>query len=343
MKNRKNLDITVLCGGDSAERPGSILSGKTIENVLKDSGYRHVYLMDISKNNVKNLIKKKPDVAFLTFHGGFGEDGTIQGFLEMLNIPYTSSGVVASAISMNKFLFNRFVSAIGYNTPKQKLISSIEELKDQSRIGLTYPIVIKPVSQGCSYGVFLVNNQNDLINKAKFSMSFGGKILIEQYVFGREFSVGVYRNPVNREAVVLPIAETKLKREIFDFEAKYPGGENLSSTDIPAKLSINKENELRNISINIFNKLGCEGYSMIDVRHNSSGKFYILENNTLPGMLSSEESYIPRMLKASDKTLEYFLDLMIIGALKKSKYKKKFRNISEKEMVKYLGLKLAKD
>jgi len=335
MKNRKDLDIHVLYGGFSSERPGSIMSSITVSNALIKAGYNKVKRRDINQNSVKTLIHEKPDVAYLAFHGGFGEDGTLQGFLELLGIPYTCSGVAASAISADKYLANKFVNSIGYNAPEQIVISDLNEIK---KLDVKFPKIIKPIRQGCSYGLFLVNNHNDLNEKAKFSLKFDGQILIEDYIAGREFSIGIFENR-KLQPIVLPIIETKLEREIFDYETKYPGGESLYKIILPANLGKEKNAELEKMCLDIFSKLECRGYSMIDIRMDKKGKFYFLENNTIPGMLSASESYIPRMLRHSNIPLEEFVDIIVESALKRHT---KENNIpSEKEMVKYLGLKLA--
>jgi len=338
IRDRRRLKIQVLFGGDSSERPGSVMSGRTIESALRNAQYENVTRVDIIPHSIKKLISNKPDLAFIALHGGIGEDGTLQGFLDAIGVPYTSSGIAASAISANKFLFNKFVDSLGYKTPKQVVSSNITEL---SAVTGRYPKVVKPIAQGCSYGVFLVRNLKELKERADFSLKFGGQIVVEDYIPGREFAVGIFKNPKTGLPVVLPIAEVKLKREIYDYETKYPGGESLSQTVIPANLSPHKKKELEEMSKKIFSSLDCKGYVRADVRMNRLGDFYFLENNTCPGMLSATESYIPRMVNANGQSLEGFVDMIVESSLRFSKPK---GNVpSEREMVRYLGLKLAED
>lgn len=335
-KYRKDLKIYVLYGGNSSERPGSILSSLTIESALRSAKYKDVSRIDVTPSAFHTMLSNKPDLAFLTLHGGLGEDGSLQGFLEMAEIPYTSSGVAASAISANKVLFNRFVSSIGYLVPRQSVAKSINELK---KLDDKFPKIIKPVSHGCSYGVFLVNNYDELCERAKFSLKFEGKIIVEDYIIGKEFAVGIFKDM--NTPIVLPVAETKLVNGIFDYETKYPGGEHLYKTIIPAELEKEKKNELENMCKDIFMKLDCKGYVMMDVRFDNKGKFYFLENNTIPGMLNPVESYIPRMLKEYGLSLKQFVDIIVKSSI--SPKKKNVKILSEKEMVEYLGLKLAEN
>jgi len=340
INNRKKLRIHVLYGGNSAERPGSVLSGITIESALHRAGYENVTRYDVTSDSVSSLVSNKPDLAFLTCHGGMGEDGTLQALLKLLEVPYTSSGVSASAISADKVLFNRFVTSLGYNAPDQFPISSINELEKKD---WEYPLIIKPVKQGCSYGIFLVQNLDELKERVNFSLQFEGRIIIEKYIKGREFAVGIFKYPKTRHPIVLPIAETKLSKGIFDFETKYPGGEHLYKTIIPAEVSIEEREQLEDMCKNVFTKLGCRGYVMMDLRLDIKDQFYFLENNTIPGMLSPTESYIPKMLNARGISLEKFVDMIVESTLIYHYQKKNVSTPSEKEMVDYLGLKLAED
>jgi D-alanine--D-alanine ligase len=150
---------------------------------------------DIVPGTFHELLTDRPDVAFNALHGGFGEDGTIQSFLDVHGIPYTGSDLGASAISGDKYLFKQFVISLGYNAPKGILIQDINELE---HISLSFPLVIKPLKQGCSYGVFLVHNYDELVEKLPFSFQFGDLLLLEEYIEGREFTIGVINNPRHR-------------------------------------------------------------------------------------------------------------------------------------------------
>lgn len=339
LTKRKLFDIAVLCGGDSSERPGSLLSGKTISLLLEKAGYKKVHTVDITPSNIKLLFKYRPEVAFLAFHGGFGEDGTLQGILEFLDIPYTSSGMAASCISINKYLFNRFAKSLGYAAPKQIIIYKPDEIFN---LKIKYPIVLKPIAQGCSYGVFYIENYAELKKKVKFTFKFSKLAVIENYISGRELSVGIFEEPPSMQPHVLPIAETILKKPILDYEAKYPGGEHLYETIIPAKLDKKLESKIQRMCSDIFIKLDCHGFVRMDLRVARDNVIYLLENNTIPGMLGPEESDFPKMLKAGHISLEKFADMMVMAALIRHNNKSKTKVPSESEMVKHLGLKPAK-
>jgi len=341
VERRKFMPVTVLYGGDSSERTGSILSGKTIESLLREAGYEHVTGFDLTFETILNIAdKKKLGVAFVVMHGGFGEDGTLQGLLELFDIPYTGCGVAASAISADKALFNCFVRSLGYNVPNQIVISEKEKLND---LELTFPKVIKPATSGCSYGTFCVENMEELLVKSEFTRQFGDKMIIEDYIEGREFSVGILENPNYQEPFVLPITEIILKRKIQDFETKYPGGENLVEEIIPAELDSECKNRMSLICSDIFKKLNCRGYVRMDLRLTNQNEIYLLENNTSPGLISLEESDFTKMLQAGGISFTNFVDLSVQAALKNHLKKQKIINSipGEREMVEYLGIKFA--
>lgn len=341
VERRKDLPITVFYGGNSSERAGSLLSGQTVSGLLKQAGYLHVETFDITPKTICTLPDRKTvGVAFMTLHGGFGEDGTLQGLLEMLNIPYTGCGVAASAISADKVLFSRFVRSLGYKTPNQIIVSNEEDIDS---LDLDFPKVIKPANTGCSYGVFYVEDRTDLIKRAAFTRRFSDRMVIEDYIEGRELSIGIFENPHKRKPQVLPIVELILKRKIQDFETKYPGGEHLIETIIPAQLRTDIQDEIEATCADIFQQLNCRGYSRMDLKVTNSGTIYWLENNTNPGMISLEESDFPKMLSMGGIDLPDFVDLMVESALLNHLRKQKVAQEipGEKEMVEYLGIRLA--
>lgn len=341
IENRKNLPVTVLCGGSSSERPGSLLSGQTIETLLKDAGYVQTIRFDLRDDNIKQLPNQNDiGTAFVVMHGGFGEDGTLQGLLDMHGIAYTGCGVAASAISADKALFNNFVRSLGLSVPNQIVI---ENIKDLEEIKIRSPKIIKPATQGCSYGVFYVENKTELLNRMNFSKRFSETTVIEDYIPGRELSIGLYEIPNSRQPRVLPILETILTRPILDFESKYPGGEHLSEIIIPAKMDSQVQKRIEFESIKIFNSLKCQGYVRMDLRLTPENEIYWLENNTSPGMISLTESDYPLMLQAGGVNPANFVDQIVESTLIRYQTKNTFKKTvpGEKEMVEYLGLKLA--
>lgn len=312
-ETRKDLPIVVLSGGDSAERPGSIKSGKTVTELLKLAGYKSVDAIDVTQKNLSILADIRPgSVAFVTMHGGYGEDGTLQGLLEMLDVPYTGSGVAASAISADKVHFSTFIRGLGYSSADQIVVNHSSELED---LDLTYPKVIKPATQGCSYGVFYIRNREELLQHSKFTEKFSDRMIVEEYIPGRELTVGIFEDPDSGKPRVLPIGENILVREIQDFETKTQGGEELYEFVVPAPLDENLQAQIEEACVDVFQQLNCKGYARIDLRVTPQGRIYFLENNTSPGMLSLQESDFPKMLKAGNVDPVEFVDLMVKAAL----------------------------
>lgn len=337
-EQRRELPVTVLFGGNSSERPGSIKSSNTVARLLRQSGYTHVDQLDITTDSVRDLAVNRPfGVAFMTMHGGYGEDGTLQGLLEMLDIPYTGSGVAASSISADKVLFNRFVRGLGYNTADQLVVHSAHEL---GNLDISYPKVLKPATQGCSYGVFFVRDRDELLERAAFTEQFSDRMVVEDYIPGRELTVGVFEDPHSQRPHVLPITENILAREILDFEAKIQGGEHLYEVVVPAELDSSTRSRIEEACADVFQQLNCKGYVRMDLRLTDKGDIYFLENNTSPGMLSLEESDFPKMLHAGGIDPTEFVDLMVEASLSnyQAQHRNKGRVPSKQEMVQYLGL-----
>jgi D-alanine-D-alanine ligase len=334
---KHGLRVDVLCGGDSSEREGSLQSGETMYQSLKRSGFANTRLRDITYNNLATLCEDRPDVAFLAFHGGYGEDGKIQALLELFDIAYTGSGVAASAISMDKHLFSRFVSSLGYKVADQVVIEGLGS-PDISRI--RYPAVIKPATQGCSYGVFYVESLEELRDHFPFASRFSDRIIVEEYIEGREFTVGIFDDPDLGQARVAPIEETIIHggKKIQDYEVKYNEEERYIVCQLPAKLSLEEESKIGSICLDIYQRLGCSGFSRMDVRLTPLGEVYVLENNTCPGMLNMVESDFPKMLKAMDIPLESFVEKMVEQAMQLHTKRKSQVLPSIDEMVRYMGL-----
>src|SRR3989338_1001276 len=336
-ERRKDLPITVLYGGISSERPGSIRFSQTVADLLTRSGYSHVQRVDITPESVLSLANRDAiGVAFMTLHGGFGEDGTLQVLLEMLDIPYTGCGVAASAISADKVLFSRFVRALGYKSAGQIVVNNAQELEGMT---MEYPKVIKPATQGCSYGVFFVKDRKELLHRADFTQQFSDRMVVEDYVDGRELTVGIFEDSRLGKPRILPITENILAREILDYETKYPGGEHLYQVVLPAQIDPSVQEEIETTCVDIFKQLDCRGYVRMDLRLTKDGDIYIIENNTSPGMLNLEESVFPKMLKAGGVEPSEFVDLMVEAALLHHQNKRDSAPPSSTEMLEYLGLK----
>lgn len=319
VKKRKNLKILVLSGGFEPERYASTLAGKNMETALKSAGYKNVKGLEFNVDIVPILQKAKPDFVFLAMLCKWGEDGIMQSLLEVMGIPYSGNGVEVSSLCKNKHFFTQFVKASGFNAPISFIASNLKDLQKISR-QISYPCIIKPAYQGYSIGVYLIENHKMLLRKAEKSFKFSSRIVIQEYIEGREFTVGVIEIP-NREPIMLPPIELKMKNgKIQDMESKDNSSE-LIEKIVPAPLSKIQYEKLETSAISLFKMLGAVGVSRFDVRLDAKDNFYYLENNTFPGIPNVETSYITTELRAAGISLENFVDYLVITGLRRKQMK----------------------
>lgn len=281
--------VGVLMGGSSSEREISLKSGRAVFQALKDAGI-DVVSIDIFKeetNFIKDLVLSyNIDLAFLALHGGFGEDGRIQGILEELGIPFTGSGATASSLAMNKAFSQKIFEKAGLNVPRYYCLDTRHK---NLRKFNNFPLVVKPASGGSSIGLSIVDNRKDLRSAVDLAFKFGKEVLIEEYIEGREMTVGILEDkPLN------PI-EIKTKRRFFDFEAKYHTG--FTDYIVPAKLPKRITRELKDVGAKAHRLLGCTFFSRVDIILNKEGRPFVLEVNTIPGFTST--SLLPKAAKAA--------------------------------------------
>lgn len=291
--------IAVLKGGMSAEREVSLKTGAAVAVSLSSAGY-DVTEIDVGFDLPQKLLEAKPDIAFVALHGTYGEDGSVQGLLEFLKIPYTHSGVSSSALCMNKEFTQKVLAESGIKVAKNKFYE-IEEVEDGI---FPYPFVLKPVAEGSSVGVSIIKNMEDLA-KAKAEWNFG-RAMCEQFIEGRELSVTVLENP-NPQA--LGTVELKPQTEFYDYKAKYTDG--VTEHLVPAPLSPDEENKVKEIAIKAHKALGCSGVSRADFRYDGN-EFYILEVNTHPGM--TELSLTPEIAKYAGLSFADLLEILVNSA-----------------------------
>ncbi|HED07544.1 MAG TPA: D-alanine--D-alanine ligase [Ignavibacteria bacterium] len=328
MKN-KNLIVALLVGGASPEREVSKDSSRSIYNALINLGY-DVKLIDpaygenqpdeiegffaekeyseISSANYVDAVNSNLfegiDIAFLGLHGKYGEDGLIQALLELREIKYTGSDVSSSSIAMNKemakILFNHF----NVNTPKWISINKNFDIKDliskiENQIG--FPCVVKPNNQGSTVGLTICKDENSVEEAVSLSLNFSGKVLIEEYISGRELTVAVL------EDKALPVLEIKPEHGLYDYECKYTEGK--SQYIVPAEIPEEVAKFMRKEALTAFKALGCSVYGRMDFRLSESNVPYCLEVNTLPGMTST--SLVPKMAKAVEISFDDLIDKII--------------------------------
>lgn len=275
----KKEKVTVLMGGTSAERDVSLDSGKACAKALAEIGF-DVTSLDAKDDFIEKLIKNKPDKVFNALHGRFGEDGSIQGLLEHLKIPYTHSGILSSAIAMDKLTSKRIFKDAKISSPAYQVIKSLEDFKS-SKIG--YPCVVKPNNEGSSVGVYVLDepkkSDEDTIVSSLKKYNF---LILEKYIPGREIQVAVMGSKALGGIEIVPA------RSFYDYEAKYSANAKTKHI-IPIKINEADYKKILDIALQAHNILGCRGVTRSDFRYNESdkvNKIYILEVNTQPGMTS---------------------------------------------------------
>jgi D-alanine-D-alanine ligase len=282
-----NTHVAVLMGGWSAERPVSLDSGNGCADALEGEGFK-VTRVDVGRDIAAVLTDLKPDVALNALHGPYGEDGTIQGMLEILDIPYTHSGVMASAVAMNKVMSRGLFEAADVPVAHGLVVNRLDAAKQHV---MPPPYVIKPIAEGSSFGVFIVPEDQAHPPQELFSddWAFGEEVLIEAFVPGRELTCAVMGDRA------LDIIEIVPKTRFYDYDAKYlPGG---SEHVLPAKISPNIYQNIQTLALKAHRALGCRGVSRADFRYDDrpdgSGTIACLEVNTQPGMTAT--SLVPEL------------------------------------------------
>ncbi len=279
-----DVRVGVLMGGTSAEREVSLRSGKAIEQALSAQGLS-VAGIDVGPDVVEKIGAAKVEVAFIALHGRGGEDGTIQGLLELLKIPYTGSGVLASALAMNKFYSKQIFQFRGLETPPYRIWEKGDGLPTSaSWLDFGLPAVVKPVEEGSTIGVSIVREERELEPACEKAFQFGSRILIEKFIEGKEITVGILGEEV------LPPIEIVPSSGFYDYRAKYTPG--MTEYRIPAPLPQDLIRRVQEAGIKAHQVLGCEGFSRVDFRLGEDTVPYVLEVNTVPGM--TETSLLPK-------------------------------------------------
>lgn len=282
-KYDSNTKIAVLCGGLSNEREVSLRSGKNVFEALKRLGYKNVELIDVDKNTAKTLTEKNIKVAYNALHGKYGEDGCIQGTLELLGIEYTGCGVFSSATCINKEYTKTVLRKYGLPLIKSVFVKKGEDVKEAVK-DLKYPLMLKPVCEGSSIGMYKVNKPEELEELYNKSAECNQDILIEEFIVGTCATVGVLDN--NGTTFATEILELRPKNEWYDYEAKYTKG--MTEFILPAELSEEMTKSVKEKAIEAYKACECAGVSRVDFLI-SDGIPYILEINTSPGMTDTSD------------------------------------------------------
>ena len=299
-----NAHVAIIMGGTSAEREVSIVTGKAVEEALVSVGYK-VTTIDANDSLAEKLINCSPDIVFNALHGKIGEDGCVQGLLETLQIPYTHSGVLASAIAMNKPVAKRLFKEAGLQCPEGRVLN-IDELSGKSIF--KPPYVIKPLREGSSVGVFIIDNKN---SEPLFSLDkwcYGSKVLVEEFIPGREIQDAI----MGQKA--LGAIEIRPKGSFYDYETKYTVGR--AQHFMPAPIHPRSYQEALDIALRAHRALDCRGVSRADLRYNDTngepGKLYLLEVNTQPGL--TPLSLVPEIAADNGITFSELVSWMVENA-----------------------------
>jgi len=294
MKDKK---IVVLYGGLSSEREVSLKTGKAVYNALIENGYSNVILVDVDKNIAQTLIDLKPHVCFNALHGKFGEDGTIQGLLEILGIRYTGSNVAASAVAFDKVLSKYVFIANGIPTADYVVL--------KSNVTINIPFekcVVKPAREGSTIGISIVEDEKDFADAVNLAFKYDSKVIIEKFINGKELTVSV----VGEE--VFPPIWIRPKKGFYDYESKYTKG--MTEYVFETGLSIGEIEVLKELALKSVKVLGCASAARVDFIYDGN-EFYVLEVNTCPGM--TETSLLPNAAREAGLSfiglIEKMLDL----------------------------------
>jgi D-alanine-D-alanine ligase len=292
--------IGVLMGGQSSERDISLRTGAAVHRALRRRGYDAVEI-DVGSSLVQDIRDQKIAMAFLALHGRGGEDGSIQGFLEMLGIPYTGSGIHASAIGMHKVTTKTILAAHKISVPAGTVIRRGERISGASALRtakLRWPVVVKPASEGSTIGVTIVKKASQWSEALALAHRYDREAMVEAYIPGHEVTVSLLGREGERP-LVLPAVEIVAPGGFYDFAAKYEKGKTRYLCPAPLPVSVTKE--LRTLALCAYEVLGCAGAARVDFRITPRGRPYVLEINTAPGM--TETSLLP--MAAAQAGLDY--------------------------------------
>ncbi len=301
---QKETKIAVLCGGMSSEAEVSRRSGKNCYEALLRLGYKNAKLVEVTENIAKDL--EGFDIAYNALHGKYGEDGCIQGLLELMKIPYTGCGVMSSAVCMNKEYTKKVLSSAGLPLIKSVLISKGDNLYEKVK-SLKYPMMVKPVSEGSSLGMAKVSNSDELVKAVFEASKYKQDIMIEEYLEGISTTVGILEK--DNKLVATEILEFRTHTEWYDYEAKYTKG--MTEFIIPAELSDEMTQKVKDISIQAFKVCGCSGVSRVDFLITEDTP-YILEVNTSPGM--TDTSDLPAQAAAMGISYDELVEIILQSA-----------------------------
>nr|WP_322939779.1 D-alanine--D-alanine ligase [Pseudomonas sp. s4] len=279
--------VAVLFGGKSAEREVSLKSGNAVLSALQAAGV-DAFGIDVGDDFLQRLNSEKIDRAFIVLHGRGGEDGSMQGLLECAGIPYTGSGILASALAMDKLRTKQVWHSLGLPTPRHAVLTSQADC-EAAAAELGFPLIVKPAHEGSSIGMAKVDSVEALIAAWQDAARYDSQVLVEQWIAGPEYTIAVLRGEV------LPPIGLGTPHTFYDYDAKYLADD--TQYRIPCGLSAEKEAELKELTARACEAVGTQGWARADVMQDASGQFWLLEVNTVPGM--TDHSLVPMAARAA--------------------------------------------
>lgn len=278
--------VAVLLGGRSAEREVSLQSGQAVLEALRRSGI-DAHPFDPAERALEDLQQEGFQKAFIALHGRFGEDGTIQGILEWMRLPYTGSGVMASALAMDKWRTKLIWQAVGIPSPRYAVLQADSNF-DEIAETLGLPLIVKPAREGSTIGLSKVHAKQDLAEAYRLAAQHDALVLAEEFIAGKELTVAIVGE------TTLPVVRIEIAGDLYDYEAKYLSDK--TRYFCPSGLADELETEIKAQALQAYRVLGCAGWGRVDLILTASGKCYFLEANTSPGMTS--HSLVPMAAKA---------------------------------------------
>ncbi|WP_161864989.1 D-alanine--D-alanine ligase [Pseudomonas yangonensis] len=279
--------VAVLFGGKSAEREVSLKSGNAVLSALQAAGV-DAFGIDVGDDFLARLNSEKIDRAFIVLHGRGGEDGSMQGLLECAGIPYTGSGILASALAMDKLRTKQVWHSLGLPTPRHAVLTSQADC-EAAAAELGFPLIVKPAHEGSSIGMAKVESVEALVAAWQDAARYDSQVLVEQWIAGPEYTIAVLRGEV------LPPIGLGTPHTFYDYDAKYLADD--TQYRIPCGLSADKEAELKALTARACEAVGTQGWARADVMQDASGQFWLLEVNTVPGM--TDHSLVPMAARAA--------------------------------------------
>ena len=287
--------IVVVMGGPSSEAAISRQTGKAVVDALQSRGYNVVGLEFVPRDFAREIEAMRPAIVFNAMHGAFGEDGRLAAVLELLGIPYTGSGVLAAALTLDKAAAKRVLLGAGLPTPKARVYRAFERVCDlagEIAAAFAFPVVVKAASQGSSLGVVVAREEKELPGALAEAFRYDEAAVVEEFIDGPEITVAVWGDGIENEA--FPIIEITTSSGRYDYESKYTKG--ASQHIIPARLSPETAEKARDIALSTFAVCGCRGVARVDMMVSSEGQPYVIDINTVPGM--TETSLVPDAARA---------------------------------------------